>query len=351
MRMDVSQTERLAETPAGLREEIGRSLFGLEHAVDHLLIAMAVEGHILLEDVPGVGKTALTKKFADLCGLRFKRIQCTPDMLPSDILGGLIYDPRTTEFRFRPGPIFTHILLVDEINRALPRTQSALLEAMAERQVTVDGQTYALPAPFLVIATQNPLESQGVFPLPEAQLDRFMIKASLGYPSPEADLKMLRFHLARDASSAPSPAAAPAASAPGAAPGADPFASSPAPAASVHPAPFLKRMRDQVGGVRASEEILSYISGIARATREDPGVVAGMSPRAMIMLAQAARAKAALDGRDFTVPDDVAEMAPLVILHRMVFEGGASMQELDAAAWLRELLQSVPAPVDTPSGG
>ncbi len=305
-----------------VQDAVGASLFGLEDAVEQLLIAVLAGGHILLEDVPGVGKTALAKAFANLLGLEFRRLQCTPDMLPADVLGGLIFNPKTGDFQLRKGPVFSNILLVDEINRALPRTQSALLEAMAERQVTIDGETHPLPEPFLVIATQNPIESQGVFPLPEAQLDRFLMKTSLGYPDERQDLLLLRAHLQGMAT----PAA-------------------PMSAVMGHVLESLAHAYEQV---RASDELLVYIGRIVRATRERSDVLTGASPRAMVMLTDAARAAAALAERSYLTPDDVQKVAPSVLYHRLVLEGYLDDGRKNAREWIMSLLQSVPVPVDRP---
>ncbi len=305
-----------------VQDAVGASLFGLEDAVEQLLIAVLAGGHILLEDVPGVGKTALAKTFANLLGLEFRRVQCTPDMLPADVLGGLIFNPKTGDFQLRKGPVFANILLVDEINRALPRTQSALLEAMAERQVTIDGDTHPLPEPFLVIATQNPIESQGVFPLPEAQLDRFLMKTSLGYPDERQDLLLLRAHL-QGATTADAPM-------------------------SAVMGRVLESLAHSYKQVRASDELLVYIGRIVRATRERSDVLTGASPRAMVMLTDAARAAAALAGRSYLTPDDVQKVAPSVLYHRLVLEGYLDDDRKNAREWVMSLLQSVPVPVDRP---
>ncbi|MHB1629560.1 MAG: AAA family ATPase [Bacilli bacterium] len=314
--------ETVRRAVRAVQDAVGASLFGLEDAVEQLLIAVLAGGHILLEDVPGVGKTALAKTFANLLGLEFRRVQCTPDMLPADVLGGLIFNPKTGGFQLRKGPVFANILLVDEINRALPRTQSALLEAMAERQVTIDGDTHPLPEPFLVIATQNPIESQGVFPLPEAQLDRFLMKTSLGYPDERQDLLLLRAHL-QGATTADAPMSAD----------------------TDHVLESLARSYKQV---RASDELLVYIGRIVRATRERPDVLTGASPRAMVMLTDAARATAALAGRSYLTPDDVQKVAPSVLYHRLVLEGYLDDDRKSAREWVMSLLQSVPVPVDRP---
>lgn len=305
-----------------LKQAVERRLFGLERAIDEMLIALMARGHILLEDVPGVGKTVLAKTFANTLGLSFRRVQCTPDLLPADIVGGLVFHPGDTEFILRKGPIFTHLLLVDEINRALPRTQSALLEAMAEGQVTIDGETHPLPNPFLVIATQNPLESQGVFPLPEAQLDRFLLKTSLGYPSADDDVAMLSLHLA---------------------PGGPERASS---GAGPSITDGLSALTAALDSVHVSALVLAYISSVVRATRSQPDVDVGASPRAMIMLAKAARAAAVLGGRDFVTPDDVQRVAACVLFHRLMLLEPASASAVDPSEWMRGLLATVDVPIE-----
>ncbi len=303
-----------------MQKVLSQSLFGLEEATEKIIITFLAGGHVLLEDVPGVGKTALAKAIAQFLGLTFRRVQCTPDMLPADITGGLIYDRQTGAFSFREGPIFTNFLLVDEINRALPRTQSALLEAMAEKQVTVDGQTYSLPDPFFVIATQNPIESQGVFPLPEAQLDRFMIKTSLGYPTRDQDLLLLQryFHgdqIAMDGS-----------------------------ASDQDWHLTLKQAYEQV---QATEEVLRYMAEIVEATRDHDAIVLGASPRAMIMLARATRAVAVIRGRNYITPDDVVAIAPYVLAHRLVYQEDEDQHD-GYHEQIASLLRTIEVPIDRP---
>ncbi len=318
-----------------LKRSIGNRLLGLDQPIEELLTALMAEGHILLEDVPGVGKTALAQAFSEALGLSFQRIQCTPDLLPSDIVGGLVFHPGKTEFIIRKGPIFTNLLLVDEINRALPRTQSALLEAMAEGRVTIDRETHLLPRPFMVIATQNPVESQGVFPLPEAQLDRFLLKASLGYPSAANDVAILSAYFQpqqedperRKTSEAPDGAAE---------------TGETTPAQPELPA----LLNTAVAGVKASPEILEYISDVVQATRNRPDVVVGASPRAMIMLAKAARARAVLAGRDFIAPDDVKQVAAGVLFHRLIMTDPSGHAGDNPGVFMDNLLQSVEVPIE-----
>ncbi len=325
--VDALNVNTASEAIQWMKKSIGRTLFGLEKSVDELLIALLSRGHILLEDVPGVGKTALAKTFAQHLGLSFHRVQCTPDLLPADIVGGLIYHPGDSDFILRKGPIFANLILVDEINRALPRTQSALLEAMAEGQVTIDGKTHLLPTPFLVIATQNPIESQGVFPLPEAQLDRFLMKTSLGYPSEEHDVSLLRLHLNEDTAG------------PASAKGRD--------ATDLERANQLLKLLDgAVDKVVIADDVLRYISQVIRATREHPDIEIGASPRAAILLAKAARSAAVVAGREFVTPDDVQRVAHLVLFHRLVFHGHISTLETDATQWTNSLLAQVEVPIE-----
>jgi len=308
----------ITNTLASIKMSIAAELFGVERTIDELFIALFARGHILLEDVPGVGKTALAKAFAARLGLTFHRIQCTPDMLPADVVGGLIFNPKSAEFQLRRGPVFANLLLVDEINRALPRTQSALLEAMAEGQVTIDGETHRLPDPFMVIATQNPVESQGVFPLPEAQIDRFLLKTSLGYPTADEDVQLLERH----ALSTPSPAEN-----------------------AMSPMSDASSLLTEINHIHVSRELLQYISRITHASRNHPDVEVGVSPRGMIMLTKASQAAALLAGRTYVIPDDVKRVATIVLYHRLVFRSyDASMEQPEE--WIAGVLAGVAAPVD-----
>ncbi len=327
-----------------LKRSIGNRLLGLDQPIEELLIALMAEGHILLEDVPGVGKTALAQAFSEALGLSFQRIQCTPDLLPSDIVGGLVFHPGKTEFIVRKGPIFANLLLVDEINRALPRTQSALLEAMAEGRVTIDRETHLLPRPFMVIATQNPVESQGVFPLPEAQLDRFLLKTSLGYPSAANDIAILSayFQPHQEDPDRRKTAETPVATAETGKTGETRENGETAPAQPELPA----LLNAAVAGVKASPEILGYISDVVRATRNRPDVVVGASPRAMIMLAKAARARAVLAGRDFIAPDDVKQVAAGVLFHRLIMTGPSGHVNENPGVFMDNLLQNVEVPIE-----
>ena len=276
------------------------------------------EGHILLEDVPGVAKTMLARALAQSLGCSFKRIQCTPDLLPTDITGVSVFNPKTTEFEFRPGPLFTQVLLVDEINRATPRTQSALLEAMAEGRVTADGVTYPLKKPFLVIATQNPIDHEGTFPLPEAQLDRFLMRFSLGYPSLEEELRMLelqeRSHPIEEVGPVVSPEE-------------------------------LLAAQKAVRTVYVDEKVRRYIAEIVQATRQHEELSLGASPRGTLALFRVSQAVAAIAGRQFVLPDDVKRVAAPVLNHRLIVRPESRLRKRSATAILEEILSQVPVPV------
>ena len=276
------------------------------------------EGHILLEDVPGVAKTMLARALAQSLGCSFKRIQCTPDLLPTDITGVSVFNPKTTEFEFRPGPLFTQVLLVDEINRATPRTQSALLEAMAEGRVTADGVTYPLKKPFLVIATQNPIDHEGTFPLPEAQLDRFLMRFSLGYPSLEEELRMLelqeRSHPIEEVGPVVSPEE-------------------------------LLAAQKAVRTVYVDEKVRRYIAEIVQATRQHEELSLGASPRGTLALFRVSQAVAAIAGRQFVLPDDVKRVAAPVLNHRLIVRPESRLRKRSATAILEEILAQVPVPV------
>ncbi len=316
---DEGDSQAASRIVARIREAVGRVVVGKEDTVDKLLIAVLCRGHALLEDVPGVGKTLLARSLATAMGCAFHRIQFTPDVMPSDVTGSSVFNQRSTEFEFRPGPIFTQILLADEINRATPRAQSALLEAMEERQVTVDGQTRILPEPFLVMATQNPVELEGTFPLPEAQLDRFLMRIAPGYPTREdEDLMLRRFE--RD----------------------DPFTRL-EPVADASDILALQRRRTEVqvgGAVRA------YVLDVVRATRTDTRVILGGSPRATLSLHRAIQARSLLDGRAFALPDDVKWLAVDVLAHRLVLNAEARLRAQTAESVVTSVLESVPVPVE-----
>jgi MoxR-like ATPase len=282
------------------------------------LAAWFSEGHILLEDVPGVAKTVLARALAASVGCDFKRIQCTPDLLPTDVTGASVFNPKTTEFEFRPGPIFAQIVLADEINRTTPRTQAALLEAMAESRVTVDGTTYVLKPPFLVIGTQNPIDHEGTFPLPEAQLDRFLMRFSLGYPTFEQELKMLEV-LEIDR-----------------------------PLAKLSPvvtAEDLVACQQAVRAVHVDEKIRRYLMEIIHKTRQHEQLSLGASPRASLALFRASQAMAAILGRDFVQPDDLKRVAPHVLGHRLIVRPESRLRQVTAAGVLEEVLGEVRVPI------
>jgi MoxR-like ATPase len=302
--------------------QVGRVVVGKDEAVEQLFAALLVEGHVLLDDVPGVGKTTLARAVARSFDLDFRRVQCTPDLVPSDITGVSIFDQRTGRFEYRPGPLMANVVLVDEINRATPRAQSSLLEAMQERQVTVDEATHRLPDPFFVIATQNPIELEGTFPLPEAQLDRFLFLLNLGYPTDAQEDEMLRVHGAATLDTATI----------------DPLFDRAA----------LAGFRDAVRRVRIGDAVRGYIAAVVRATRGVPGVELGASPRASIALFRAAQARAAVRGREYVLPDDVKQQAPAVLRHRLFLDADAQMRGRTAAAVVNEVLGRVPVPAEEP---
>jgi len=309
----------IAETAAKLRDNIKKVIVGKDEVIDLALIAMLCEGHLLLEDVPGTGKTTLAKTIAASLGCTFRRVQFTPDLLPSDVTGIYYYNQKAQEFEFRPGPIFAQILLADEINRATPRTQSSLLEAMQERQVTVDIATHRLERPFLVLATQNPIELEGTFPLPEAQLDRFLMKISLGYPTAaqENDI-LLRFERK------------------------DPLDTL---EKVVEPAEILQ-MQEQVRAIRVEESVRHYIVNVCRATRDHQDIGLGASPRATMALYHTCQALAAIRGREFVIPDDVKTMAPHVLTHRLMVNPQTRLRGREPEDVIREVVETVPVPIN-----
>ena len=311
-----------------VRRQVSRVIVGKEDVVDRLLIALLIGGHVLLEGVPGVAKTYLARSFAKTLGLKFKRIQLTPDLLPSDIIGVKVYNYKAMEFEFRPGPVFTNILLADEINRTPPRTQAALLEAMQEKQVTVDGETYKLPEPFVVIATQNPVETEGTYPLPEAQLDRFLFRVIVDYPSRNEEVEMLRIKRVK-----------------GEVIDVDQVAG---------PKEVLEASKTVAEKVKVDDTILEYIVDLVRATREHPSVLLGGSPRAEVMLLYASRAYAAIsEGRDYVVPDDVKAVFFDVMNHRIILRpeyviGTYSREPLWSYRAIHGILSSVVEKVRVP---
>jgi MoxR-like ATPase len=309
--LDPSQ---VAELGARLRDNVARAVKAPEHVVRDVLVALFAEGHVLIEDYPGVGKTALARALARSLDAEYARVQCTADLLPADVVGTNVYNQRENRFEFRPGPVFANVVLVDEVNRASPKTQSGLLECMQERHVTVDKHTHELARPFLVVATQNPVEYEGTYPLPEAQLDRFMVRVSLGYPSADQESAMLAEHAERDRVLDLEPVADVA---------------------------DVLSGQSAAGAVHGSEALRRYVVSILDATRADPRVELGASPRAGLMLFRAAKAYAALDGRDHALPDDVQKLASAVLTHRLLLSPGTSNTEREAV--VRDALERVPA--------
>ena len=298
-----------------LADNVERVIVGKRSAIELLIVALLCDGHVLIEDVPGVGKTMLARALAISLGGVFKRLQCTPDLLPNDVTGVSVYNQRSGQFEFRPGPVFVNVLLTDELNRATPRTQSALLECMGESQVTVDGETHALPRPFLVLATQNPIEYEGTFPLPEAQLDRFLMRLHLGYPAP-AEERQVVLNLRRR-----------------------------------HPIESLSQVVDgtqvaalqqQVWEVHVDDTVHDYILRLVLATRKHPDLSLGASPRGTIALFKAAQALAALQGRDYVLPDDVKRLAAPILEHRLIVSPESSLRGRTAAWVMADILQQTP---------
>jgi MoxR-like ATPase len=302
-----------------LREGVQRVIVGKDGVIDSAIIALLCRGHILVEDVPGIGKTTLSKVLAQSLGCSFKRIQFTPDLMPTDVLGVNFFNQKRGDFELRPGPIFAQVVLADEINRATPRTQSALLEAMQERQSTIDGVSSALPEPFIVIATQNPIEMEGTFPLPEAQLDRFMVNVEIGYPSPEEESDiLLRF----EEDTVP--------------PAVD----------AVTSADELKEIQRLVPRVRVDDTVRGYVVSVTRKTREHDSLSLGASPRAGLALYKASQAAAAMDGRDFVTPDDVKAVAVRVLSHRLVLTSNARLRGRTTTQIVEQVLSSTPVPIE-----
>src|SRR5262249_15992367 len=308
----------VATTAQKILANIEKVIIGKRPQITLALVAYLCEGHVLLEDVPGVAKTMLARALARSVGCTFKRVQCTPDLLPTDVTGVSVFNQKTAEFEFRPGPIFAQTVLADEINRATPRTQAALLEAMAERRVTVDGQGYVLKPPFLVIATQNPIDHEGTFPLPEAQLDRFLIRLSLGYPSLEEEAKMLqRLQLGHPIDDLP----------------------------GVADAAEMGGCQEGMREIHIDDKVRKYLLEIVHATREHSDVHLGGSPRASIALFRTAQAMAAVNGRDFVLPDDVKRMMMPVLGHRLILKPESRLRKITPAAIVNQVLTDVPVPV------
>jgi MoxR-like ATPase len=304
---------------ARVLDEVERAIIGKRPLLEDILAAALADGHILLEDYPGLGKTLLARSFATALGLGFKRIQFTPDLLPGDITGGYVYSRANDRFELRTGPIFTHIVLADEINRASPKTQSALLEAMQERQVTLEGETLPLPAPFMVLATQNPIEYEGTFPLPEAQLDRFIMKLSVGYPSPQDEQEMLRRRRERQTEEVA--------------------------LAQVADEQQVLAMRAAVETVYLDPDLEKYIVALVGETRRDRRVTVGASPRGSLALLKLSRARAAMAGRAYVLPDDIKHFAVSALAHRLILEPDLWTRRRAAEEIIEEVVNSVPVPV------
>ena len=317
--MEDTKVKQIKETGNKVKENVEKVIVGKGEVVELAIIALLCEGHILFEDVPGLGKTVLAKSLAKSLGCSFRRIQCTPDLLPSDITGTYIYNQKTSDVEFRPGPIMSQVVLADEINRATPRTQSALLEAMQEHQVTAEGETKPLPHPFLVMATQNPIELEGTFPLPEAQLDRFLLKIQIGYPSVEDD----RLILSRFKSSDPLDELTPAIS-----------------------SDELIQMQKACREVHVAADVEDYVVRVIHATREHASIELGASPRAMLALYNASQALAALRGRSFVTPDDIKYMVTPVLIHRIIPKSESRLRGYKAEPTIKEIIDSVFVPVE-----
>ncbi|MEA3403774.1 MAG: MoxR family ATPase [Armatimonadota bacterium] len=320
--VDAGEGGAAVELAAHIEETMGRAIVGQRRPIQEMLVAVLANGHVLLEGVPGVAKTLMVRALALCLGRDFRRVQMTPDLMPSDIVGTYVYDTATNEFHLRRGPIFTEFLLADEINRAPAKTQAALLEGMQERQVSIDGVTHPLSREFTVFATENPIEFEGTYPLPEAQLDRFMLKVVVDYPSTaEEDDLLLRHHQGFDSMDLEA-----------------------AGVRQVADETATARSRREVSSVRVEEEVITYISAITRATRDDPSVLLGCSPRASVMLLQTSKVLAALRAREYLIPDDVKQMAPATLRHRMVLRPEADIEGLTADDIIARVLATVEVP-------
>jgi MoxR-like ATPase len=314
---------RIREAAERLFENAGRVMVGKLETIQLVFIALLCEGHVLIDDVPGVGKTLLAKTMAKSVGCRFKRIQCTPDLLPSDVTGINYFNQKTSAFEFRPGPILANIVLVDEINRAMPRTQSSLLECMQERQITVDLETLPLPRPFLILATQNPIELEGTFPLPEAQLDRFLLRVRIGYPDEqEEETVVSRFHQSNPLETL----------------------------GSVVEAGEVLELQKKCREVYVEDSLRRYMTALVRATRTHEKIKLGASPRASLGLYLASQARAAIQGRNFVIPDDVKSLAAPVLAHRFMVKTETRMKGQSAEDLVKEILTAIPVPLEGGTG-
>ena len=300
-----------------LTNNLEKVIVGKRHPIELIVISLLCQGHALIEDVPGVGKTVLARSLAKSLGCTFKRLQFTPDMLPSDVTGVSVYDQAKREFEFRPGPIFAQVVLIDEINRATPKTQAALLEAMEERQVTVDGKTHPLPSPFIVLATQNPIEYEGTFPLPEAQLDRFLLRVRLGYPNASDEIEILDRQQLRH-----------------------PIET----LKSVIKVAEIKEAMQEIKKIYVSEGIKRYAVELTNRTRQNEDIYLGASPRGSLALFRTGQAAAALDGRDYVLPDDIKRMVVPVLAHRIIVGPAARLRELSAEQIVQEIVDNTPVP-------
>ena len=314
---DTMRNKSIKEISAVITNKINREIVGKNHVAELAVISLLCGGHMLIDDVPGTGKTVLAKAFAKSLSLDFKRVQCVPDMLPSDLIGVNFFDMKQQEFRFIKGPVFTNILLVDEINRAMPKTQSGLLECMEEHQVTVEGRTYMLEEPFMVIATQNPVETKGTFDLPEAQLDRFLVKTSMGYPTHTESVEILSRKLQKGNDDANE---------------------------SVASVESIRAAREELAQVYVHEDLLGYAADICEATRNAKEVILGASPRAMMALVRVAQGYAAISGRDYVLPDDIKRAAPPVLAHRIVFQNNFYHRDDLGVSLINSILDSVTVP-------
>jgi MoxR-like ATPase len=313
--LDITRSSAVANEVVGA---VGQVIIGKTETIENAIIALLADGHILIEDIPGIGKTTLAKALARVMGGTYRRIQFTPDLLPADITGCSLFNQKTVEFEFRPGPVFANVVLADELNRATPKTQSSLLEAMEERQVTADGVVHPLPTPFLVLATQNNIELTGTYPLPEAQMDRFLARLSIGYPDRDSEVEILREQQVEH-----------------------PLAK----LESVITPDQLREVQQQVRRTYVHDSVREYVVDVVRATREEAGLVLGASPRGSLLLAHAAQAAAVLAGRDFVSPDDVKRVAEMVIAHRLIGRSEVRGRSDASPKIVRSILDHVPVPV------